>query len=101
MASASSNPSNTMEFQLTHDDPVNTVFILDGAPIYAIESKGALQGKTVIRKAHKGHDVQIENTTPIATIQWATLSKKTTVQLGEHTRPWDEILTSAGKWYSE
>ena len=87
-----------MEFQLTHDDPVNTVFILDGAPVYSVESKGFLQGKTIIRKAQKG---QIENTTPIATIEWATLSKKTTVQLGEHTEPWDPILTSAGKWYSE
>ena len=88
-----------MEIQLLRDNPYNTVLIVDGAPLYAIKSLGFFHNRTEVRRAHKG--LAIEETAPVAVIEWKRMFEKTTVELGGVTRPWDEILSKTGPWYSQ
>ena len=89
-----------MELQLLRDQPLNTILLVEGGPLYAIESKGLLGSKTEVRRAQKG-GVAIEETTPVAVIEWGGVFSKTMVTVGGQTRPWDEVLSPTGKWFSQ
>ena len=93
----------SVELQLLRDSPLNSVLVLDGAPLYTIKSEPRfIPRKTIVYKAHR--DTVAEPGTPIATIEWprwGKIASKALVQMGEQKRPWDEILnpTSQGRLY--